>query len=258
MGGKQRKIKSVVFTPGGSGVVECTFTGAGHAISGEPFTIPLGDTCAHYTADIAQMEGLSRAVGAVSADGVRRKHAVQREVPFTAIKLGTDPQSSGYWGETARTISVSWRWRPTVWTGLLLKGDKLTARLPVAEVMNLHAWLNQITDAQMPDSNWNYFCHCGSARLWARRPTPYDQDAIDHRFALMDAFTTSATAGIPTVPAASKDYHRFHGHFYGPIYATPSDDEARAKSCASALRPSRKTLSTGPPPMAPRCRLAAA
>ena len=23
--------------------------------------------------------------------------------------------------------------------------------------MNLHAWLNQITDAQMPDSNWNYF-----------------------------------------------------------------------------------------------------
>jgi hypothetical protein len=39
----------------------------------------------------------------------------------------------------------------------LSAGDKLLERFTEREVMNLHAWLNQITDAQMPDSNWNYF-----------------------------------------------------------------------------------------------------
>jgi hypothetical protein len=41
--------------------------------------------------------------------------------------------------------------------GLSLLQDTLTSQFTERELMNLHTWLNQITDAQMPDSNWNYF-----------------------------------------------------------------------------------------------------
>lgn len=73
----------------------------------------LGNTCAHYSTDIAEMEGLSRALW-----GLFPLLAGGAEVPFsdkylTAIKLGTDPQSPSYWGKPGRTISVWLRWRPT-------------------------------------------------------------------------------------------------------------------------------------------------
>ena len=117
---------------------------------------PLGDTCAHYTADIAQMEGLSRALWGLFPLMASGESTPFSEKYLTAIKLGTDPQSSGYWGETGpydqRLVEMA-----AYGLGLALLGDKLTAHFTGREVMNLHAWLNQITDAQMPDSNWNYF-----------------------------------------------------------------------------------------------------
>lgn len=61
---------------------------------------PLGDTCAHYTADIAQMEGLSRALWGLFPLMASGESTPFSEKYLTAIKLGTDPQSSGYWGET--------------------------------------------------------------------------------------------------------------------------------------------------------------
>ena len=60
----------------------------------------LGDTCAHYDTNIAGMEGLSRALW-----GLFPLWAGGEETPFAekyiqAIKLGTDPDSPQYWGDT--------------------------------------------------------------------------------------------------------------------------------------------------------------
>lgn len=116
----------------------------------------LGDTSAHYATDVAQMEGLSRVLW-----GLFPLMAAGDSTPFSdkyiaAIKQGTDPQSAGYWGEAGpydqRLVEMA-----AYGLGLALLQDKLTALFSEREVMNLHAWLNQITDATMPDSNWNYF-----------------------------------------------------------------------------------------------------
>ncbi|MCY0772511.1 DUF2264 domain-containing protein [Enterobacter cloacae complex sp. 2022EL-00788] len=187
----------------------------------------LGDTCAHYATDVAQMEGLSRALW-----GLFPLMASGESTPFcekylTAIKLGTDPQSADYWGETGpydqRLVEMA-----AYGLGLALLGDKLTARFTGREVMNLHAWLNQITDAQMPDSNWNYFAIM--VQLGFRRAgLPYDQAAIDRRFALMDAYYLG-DGWYSDGPGRPKDYYiSMAFHFYGLIYATLSDDEARAE-----------------------------
>lgn len=187
---------------------------------------PLGDTCAHYTADIAQMEGLSRALWGLFPLMASGESTPFSEKYLTAIKLGTDPQSSGYWGETGpydqRLVEMA-----AYGLGLALLGDKLTAHFTGREVMNLHAWLNQITDAQMPDSNWNYFAIMVQLGF-KRAGLPYDQAAIDHRFALMDAYYLG-DGWYSDGPGRPKDYYiSMAFHFYGLIYATLSDDEARA------------------------------
>jgi hypothetical protein len=116
----------------------------------------LGDTCADYDTDVAQMEGLSRVLW-----GLFPLMASGDTTPFsdkyiTAIKLGTNPQSTGYWGETApydqRLVEMA-----AYGLGLALLQDKLTAVFSEGELTHLHAWLSQIIDVQMPGSNWNYF-----------------------------------------------------------------------------------------------------
>lgn len=188
--------------------------------------ISLGDTCAHYATDIAEMEGLSRALWGLFPLLASGDSTPYSDKYITAIKQGTDPQSAGYWGETApydqRLVEMA-----AYGLGLALLQDRLTDCFSEREVQNLHAWLNQITDAQMPDSNWNYFAIMVQLGF-KRAGLPFDQSAIDRRFALMDAYYLgdgwySDGVGRP------KDYYiSMAFHFYGLIYATLSGDEARA------------------------------
>ncbi|MEP8550033.1 DUF2264 domain-containing protein [Enterobacter mori] len=186
----------------------------------------LGETCAHYATDIAQMEGLSRALWGLFPLMAGGEGESWSEKYLDAIKLGTDPQSAGYWGETGpydqRLVEMA-----AYGLGLSLLGDKLLECFTEREVMNLHAWLSQITDAQMPDSNWNYFAIMVQLGF-KRAGLPYDQRAIDHRFALMDAYYLG-DGWYSDGPGRPKDYYiSMAFHFYGLIYAALSGDEARA------------------------------
>ncbi|MCU6669594.1 DUF2264 domain-containing protein [Enterobacteriaceae bacterium H4N4] len=186
----------------------------------------LGDTCAHYATDVAQMEGLSRVLWGLFPLMAAGDSTPYSDKYLAAIKIGTDPQSPGYWGETQpydqRLVEMA-----AYGLGLTLLQDKLTAHFSEPELANLHAWLNQITDAQMPDSNWNYFAIMVQLGF-KRAGLPYDQQAIDRRFAMIDAYYLgdgwySDGVGRP------KDYYiSMAFHFYGLIYATLSGDEARA------------------------------
>lgn len=71
--------------------------------------------------------------------------------------------------------------------GLALLQTRLTGMFSATEQDNLHCWLNQITDAQMPDSNWNYFAIIVQLGF-KRAGLPFDQQAIDRRFEMMDAY----------------------------------------------------------------------
>ena len=187
----------------------------------------LGDTCAHYATDIAQMEGLSRALWGLFPLLASGDASPFSEKYMEAIRIGTDPQSPGYWGETGpydqRLVEMA-----SYGLGLSLMGNRLTDCLSEREVLNLHAWLNQIADAQMPDSNWNYFAIIVQLGF-KRAGLPYDQAAIDQRFALMEAYYLG-DGWYSDGPGRPKDYYiSMAFHFYGLIYATLSGDEARAE-----------------------------
>ncbi len=188
----------------------------------------LGKTCAHYSTGIAEMEGLSRALW-----GLFPLMAGGADVPFSekyinAIKLGADPQSPSYWGETGpydqRLVEMA-----AYGLGLALLQDTLTDRFSETELKNLHRWLNQITDAQMPDSNWNYFAIIVQLGF-KRAGMPYDQAAIDRRFNMMEAYYLGG-GWYSDGPGRPKDYYiSMAFHFYGLIYATlnAQDDPVRA------------------------------
>lgn len=190
--------------------------------------LSLGKTCAHYSTGIAEMEGLSRALW-----GLFPLMAGGADVPFSekyinAIKLGTDPQSPSYWGETGpydqRLVEMA-----AYGLGLALLQDTLTDRFSETELKNLHRWLNQITDAQMPDSNWNYFAIIVQLGF-KRAGMPYDQAAIDRRFNMMEAYYLGG-GWYSDGPGRPKDYYiSMAFHFYGLIYATlnAQDDPVRA------------------------------
>ena len=183
----------------------------------------LGNTCSHYSADIACMEGLSRALW-----GLFPLMAGGAKVPFAekyiqAIKLGTDPQSPHYWGGTGpydqRLVEMA-----AYGLGLALLQTQLTQHFSLSERENLHRWLNQITDSQMPDSNRNYFAIIVQLGF-KRAGLPYDQAAIDRRFELMEAYYLG-DGWYSDGPGRPKDYYiSMAFHFYGLLYATLSPDD---------------------------------
>ena len=184
----------------------------------------LGDTCAHYSVDIACMEGLSRALW-----GLFPLMAGGADVPYAekyiqAIKLGTDQQSPHYWGDTGpydqRLVEMA-----AYGLGLALLQTRLTDRFSLTERENLHRWLNQITDAQMPDSNWNYFAIIVQLGF-KRAGLPYDRAAIERRFELMEAYYLG-DGWYSDGPGRPKDYYiSMAFHFYGLLYATLSPEDA--------------------------------
>ncbi len=187
----------------------------------------LGDTSAHYATDVAQMEGLSRVLWGLFPLMAAGDSTPYSDKYIAAIKQGTDPHSAGYWGEAGpydqRLVEMA-----AYGLGLALLQDNLTERFSERELMNLHTWLNQITDATMPDSNWNYFAIMVQLGF-KRAGLPYDQQAIDRRFAMMDAYYLG-DGWYSDGPGRPKDYYiSMAFHFYGLIYATLSGDEARSE-----------------------------
>jgi len=188
----------------------------------------LGDTSAHYGAEIAGMEGLSRAMWGLFPLLAGGESTPLADKYISALKQGTDPHSVGYWGDTGpydqRLVEMAaWGF------GLaLLRGDCLNG-FTQHECENLHRWLNQITDAQMPDSNWNYFAILVQLGF-KRAGLPWDRQAIEHRFTLMEAYYLG-DGWYSDGPDRPKDYYiSMAFHFYGLIYATLNgdDDPARA------------------------------
>lgn len=196
----------------------------------------LGDTCAHYSVEIAEMEGLSRALWGLFP----LMYAGDNE-PFSgkylaAIKQGTDPQSAGYWGETGpfdqRLVEMA-----AYGLGLALLGEKLTATFSEQEINNLYLWLNQITDADMPDSNWHFFAIMVQLGF-KRAGLPWESDSVAQRFAMMDAYYLG-DGWYSDGPGRPKDYYiSMAFHFYGLVYATliGEEDAARAATIRERAR----------------------
>ncbi len=190
--------------------------------------ISFGQTCAHYSRHIAEMEGLSRILWGLFPLMASGENCPYWPKYLTAIRHGTDASHSGYWGETGpydqRLVEMA-----VYGLGLALMRNQLTDQLTEKEKHNLHQWLDQISAAEMPDSNWNYFAILVQVGF-KQAGLPYDPEIINARFNKMEAYYLgdgwySDGLGRP------KDYYiSMAFHYYGLIYATlmAQEDPQRA------------------------------
>ncbi|MEE3661726.1 DUF2264 domain-containing protein [Brenneria sp. g21c3] len=195
--------------------------------------ILFGRTCAHYGPEIAKMEGLSRILWGIFPLLSSGEPCPYWEKYLTAIRHGTDPSHPEYWGETGpydqRLVEMA-----VYGLGLSLMKDRLTGQLSEQERLNLYRWLNQISQAEMPDSNWNYFAIMVQLGF-KQAGMPWDKAAIEMRFAKMEAYYLG-NGWYSDGPGRPKDYYiSMAFHYYGLIYATlmRSDDPERAKMLRS-------------------------
>ncbi len=118
----------------------------------------VGEGSAHYSEDVAGMEGFSRVLWALVPMMIGRCPEAE---PFWALWReglihGTDPDHPGYWGDIGdtdqRMVEMA-----VIGTGLCFLPDRFWAELSPIEQEHLYAWLDQINRHDMPKNNWRFF-----------------------------------------------------------------------------------------------------
>ncbi|TKI04318.1 DUF2264 domain-containing protein [Martelella alba] len=192
--------------------------------------IIFGATCAHYEKKVAEMEGLSRILWGLFPLLASGEKSPYWQKYLNAIRHGTDPAHQAYWGETGpydqRLVEMA-----VYGLGLALLKNRFTDVLTDQEKTHLHTWLNQISNAEMPDSNWNYFAIMVQLGF-KQAGLPWDRAVIEHCFAKMEAYYLG-NGWYSDGPGRPKDYYiSMAFHYYGLIYATlmKDSDAERAKT----------------------------
>lgn len=130
---------------------------AAHMSEGKAL-IKAGDTGAVYPDRIAQMEAYSRALWAIvpmlagKCPEVEPLWALWRE----GLANGVNPAHVEYWGDIGpydqRMVEMA-----VMGIGLCIAPDRFWSEFDEATRANLHRWLSQINDYEMPANNWVFF-----------------------------------------------------------------------------------------------------
>ena len=121
-------------------------------------SVKLGGFAAGYGTRIAGMEGALRVLWGLTPywAGGGSKAEKWKDIYLDAVRHGADPANQEYWGKVRdkdqkivemAALSLNLIWTPEV----------IWKRLTENEKQNLADWLYQVNQAQVPDSNWNFF-----------------------------------------------------------------------------------------------------
>ena len=166
-------------------------------------------TGAGFSETSAQLEGFARPLWVVpsllpqsspstSTDGdVDRGDAAQGDADqgglattawLDGLETGTDPASTEYWGNLGdfdqRMVEME-----SIAFALLLAPEQFSPREPLARA-RLAAWLRQINDRRMPESNWRWFRVLVNLALVKALGVPMEEvrSLIEWDLTLLDSF----------------------------------------------------------------------
>lgn len=173
---------------------------------------------AHYSEDVAGMEGFSRVLWALVP--MLAGHCPEAE-PYWAlwkegIIHGTDPAHEEYWGDIGpfdqRMVEMA-----VMGMALCLIPERFYDELTPAQQDNLVNWLNQINLYDMPKNNWRLFrvlVNLGFEHIGR----PVDQARLDEDLTLAESHYVAD--GWYFDQATQRDYYTLWGfHYYGLVYA---------------------------------------
>lgn len=183
-----------------------------------------GNGSAHYSEDIAGMEGFSRVLWALVPMLIGRCPEAE---PFWAlwkegIVNGTDPAHEEYWGDIGdydqRMVEMA-----VIGAGLCFCPERFYGELTFAQREHLRRWLSQINRHDMPPTNWRYFrvlVNLGFLRVgW-----PADEARLDEDLDLMESHYEGD--GWYFDEGEQRDYYTLWGfHFYNLLYVRAMRDK---------------------------------
>ena len=197
----------------------------------------VGEGSAHYSEDVAGMEGFSRVLWALVPMLIGRCPEAE---PFWAhwregLIHGTDPAHPGYWGKIRnsdqRMVEMA-----VIGMGLCFVPQRFWDELTAAEQDHLYAWLDQINQYDMPKNNWRFFrILVNSGFLRVGRPVnearlKEDLDMMENHY-VGDGWYFD----YPT----KRDYYTIWAfHYYSLVYAAAMRDK-EPERCARFIERAR-------------------
>ena len=197
----------------------------------------VGEGSAHYSEDVAGMEGFSRVLWALVPMMIGKCPEAE---PYwrlwrEGLIHGTDPAHPEYWGDIhssdQRMVEMA-----VIGTGLCFLTDRFYGELDPAQRKNLFNWLNQINLYDMPKNNWRYFRILVNIGF-LKAGLPVDEDRLREDLDMMESHYVGDGwyFDYPT----KRDYYTIWGfHYYSLIYtaAMRDSDPERCRRFAERAR----------------------
>lgn len=190
--------------------------------------LDIANTTTHYGAEIAKMEGFSRVLWGLFPLIHGGGSCEQWAFFIQGIRCGTDPNHPAYWGNISdydqRCVEMA-----VYGLGLALLNKKLLSYFTPKEQENIYLWLNQSTNAEIPNNNWNYFPILVQVGF-LKAGLPFNKEAVEKRFSSMEAYYIG-NGWYSDGPDRPRDYYISMGfHYYGLLYATMMEKEDPLRS----------------------------
>ncbi len=201
----------------------------------------VGNGSAHYSEDVAGMEGWSRPLWALVPMLMGGCPEAEALWPLWREGLirGTDPEDAEYWGEIGsfdqRMVEMA-----VIGCGLSFVPGAFWLPLDGKQRDNLYRWLNQINLHDMPKNNWRFFRILVNIGF-LKNGLPAHRERLREDMDLMESHYT-ADGWYFDYPT-KRDYYTLWGfHFYSLLYAALMEREdpercARIRERAAMIAP---------------------
>lgn len=194
----------------------------------------IGEGSAHYSEDVAGMEGFSRVLWALVPMLAGKCPEAE---PYWAlwkqgIIHGTDPEHEEYWGDIGpfdqRMVEMA-----VMGMALCLIPDRFYHELTPKQQDNLVAWMDQINHHDMPKNNWRFFrVLVNTGFLHIGRPV--NEARLEEDLSLAESHYVSD--GWYFDKATQRDYYTLWAfHYYGLVYAKVMGERAPER-CARFIK----------------------
>ncbi|MBM7654326.1 DUF2264 domain-containing protein [Neobacillus cucumis] len=177
----------------------------------------------HYSQKTRQIEALLRPLWGIVpllAGGTEYK-GLERYI--ARLKEGINPDHPHYFGEThdydQRLVEMA-----VIGLALCICGEKWLSYFNEKEQNQLHAWLNQINDREVPENNWIFFRILVNHGFRLNGFT-YNEVQLKKDLELVHSYYRSEGWYVDGYLDQIDYYVPFALHFYGLVYAKTADEE---------------------------------